>query len=152
MSCRRIVDRRLLSGCWLGRSVVPDRVGRGSWGWLYDWYGMPGYDPGNVGFLKNVCFWSSGAIPTASMWSPAGFCWLFPVNRTWGIWYDTGGGEHWIRWSAGDGGFAVVFSPSAGFTDGTIVGGGPVDDAVTSTETGSSRGCSPDHFSSVASG
>ena len=41
---------------------------------------------------------------------------------------------------------------SAGFTDGTIVGGGPIDPAVTSTETGSSRGCSPDHFSSVASG
>ena len=56
-----------------------------------------------------------------------------------GLSYDTGGGEHWIGWSAGNGGFAVVFAPSAGFTDGTIV-----DAAVTSTETGSSRGCSPD--------
>ena len=50
--------------------------------------------------------------------------------------------------SAGNGGFAVMFAPSAGFTDGTIVGGGPVDAAVTSTETGSSCGCLPDHFSS----
>ena len=36
--------------------------------------------------------------------------------------------------------------------DGTIVGGGPVDTPVTSTETGSSRGCSPDHFGSAAPG
>ena len=43
-----------------------------------------------------------------------------------------------------------MFAPSAGFTDRTIVGGGPVDAAVTSRETGSSG--LPDHFSSDASG
>ena len=50
------------------------------------------------------------------------------------------------------GGSAVVFTPSARFADGIIAGGGPVDAAVTSTETGSSRGCLSDHFSSDASG
>ena len=42
--------------------------------------------------------------------------------------------------------------PSAGFKDGTIVGGRLVDAPVTSTETGSSHGCSPDHFGSAAPG
>ena len=37
----------------------------------------------------------------------------------------------------GNGGLAVVFASSAGFNDRTIVGGGPVDAPVTSTETGS---------------
>ena len=60
--------------------------------------------------------------------------------------------EHWFGWAAGKGGFAVVFASSAGFKDWTIVGGGPVDAAVASTETGSPHGCSPDLFSSVAPG
>ena len=40
---------------------------------------------------------------------------------------------------------ALQFTPSAGFKDRTIVARGLVDAAVTSTETGSSCGCSPGH-------
>ena len=45
-----------------------------------------------------------------------------------------------------------MFAPSAGFADGITVGGGPVDAAITSIETGFSRSCLPDHVSGDASG
>ena len=45
-----------------------------------------------------------------------------------------------------------MFAPSAGFVDGTTVGGGLVDSAITSTETGFLRSCLPDHVSGGASG
>ena len=45
-----------------------------------------------------------------------------------------------------------MFALSAGFADGKIVGRGPVDTAIKSTETGSLRSCLPDHVSGDASG
>ena len=130
---------------------------------VFDWYWMPGHGPGKVGVWTNVCVWSSSAIRTASVWPPASFGRFFPIDCEGGagddcyfpepqLWDVAGSLNHWIGWSAGHGGLAVVFATSAGSTNGTIVGGGTIDATVASTETDSSRSCLSDNIGGPATG